>query len=183
MITTELMKKHTPKNITVGLYHDECPDCPTEFSDWKLVSFNQRHNSFGEIEDLEELKKRIKEGTAFSLSYFEHGQCSWSLSGEGSNCPWDSVSYAGVLYWEGEGKPEEEWARGFLEEYTNWCNGNVYGYTIEDEDGEEVDSCWGFYDAEYMFAEIGHNIRSIDKVKFVGGADFLSDYHQIERTA
>ncbi len=30
--------------------------------------------------------------------------------------------------------------------YGDWAWGNVYGYTLEDENGEEVEgSCWGFY--------------------------------------
>lgn len=35
-------------------------------------------------------------------------------------------------------------AQGFCEYYTDWANGNIWGYVIEDEDGEHVDSCWGF---------------------------------------
>lgn len=31
-----------------------------------------------------------------------------------------------------------------VETYGQWCNGEVYGYVVEDADGEEVDSCWGF---------------------------------------
>lgn len=29
--------------------------------------------------------------------------------------------------------------------WSYWAWGNVYGYEIEDSDGEHVDSCWGFY--------------------------------------
>jgi len=29
--------------------------------------------------------------------------------------------------------------------FGDWAFGNVYGYQIEDENGEEIDSCWGFY--------------------------------------
>lgn len=29
--------------------------------------------------------------------------------------------------------------------YSQWVNGDVYGYIIEDENGGEVDACWGFY--------------------------------------
>ena len=31
------------------------------------------------------------------------------------------------------------------DEYAAWLWGNVYGYRIEDETGEEVESCYGFY--------------------------------------
>lgn len=36
--------------------------------------------------------------------------------------------------------------------FEDWVYGNVYGYVIEDEDGESLDSCWGFfgnYNSEY----------------------------------
>lgn len=35
-------------------------------------------------------------------------------------------------------------AQGFCEYYTDWANGNIWGYVIKDEDGDTVDSCWGF---------------------------------------
>lgn len=33
--------------------------------------------------------------------------------------------------------------------YGAWCFGDVYGYSIEDSDGEHVDSCFGFYGSYY----------------------------------
>lgn len=32
-----------------------------------------------------------------------------------------------------------------IEEFLAWGNGEVYGYEVTDDDGEVVDSCWGFY--------------------------------------
>jgi hypothetical protein len=32
-----------------------------------------------------------------------------------------------------------------VEEYDNYLTGNVYGYVIEDPDGNHLDSCWGFF--------------------------------------
>lgn len=36
-----------------------------------------------------------------------------------------------------------------LDEYSAWRNGEVYGYVIKDDEGNELDSCWGFYGWEY----------------------------------
>jgi hypothetical protein len=45
-------------------------------------------------------------------------------------------------------------ARQACDVYSQWCNGDVYGYQVErvtacdhcgGEDAELVDSCWGFY--------------------------------------
>lgn len=98
------------------------------------------------------LRNKLRVGLAFYMSYYEHGLCRWSLAGEGSSCPWDSVGLAGVLVWEEPpsnmgAKTKEDRAkdaRNFLEEYTEWCNGNCYWYTIKDRDGTTIDSCAGF---------------------------------------
>lgn len=39
---------------------------------------------------------------------------------------------------------------GDLETYTAYVNGNVYGFTLHDETGELIDSCWGFYDLDHI---------------------------------
>ena len=31
-----------------------------------------------------------------------------------------------------------------VEEYARYLEGNVYGYTVESPDGEDIDSCWGY---------------------------------------
>ena len=36
-------------------------------------------------------------------------------------------------------------AEGDIETYKAWAEGDVYGYIVEDEDGERVDSRWGYY--------------------------------------
>jgi hypothetical protein len=35
-----------------------------------------------------------------------------------------------------------------IEALNTFVSGEIYGYTVEDESGEEVDSCWGFYDID-----------------------------------
>jgi hypothetical protein len=38
-------------------------------------------------------------------------------------------------------------------EYNQYLTGDVYGYTIEDANGEHIDSCWGFFGLEYCHEE------------------------------
>jgi hypothetical protein len=42
-----------------------------------------------------------------------------------------------------------------LAEYAAWCVGDVFGYTVTTQDGEEIDSCWGYYGND-SYAEGGH---------------------------
>lgn len=73
--------------------------------------------------------------------------------------PWDS-GVAGVMFdtpegvseCMGDGASDEQIAgalRCELEEYGRWASGECYGYVIEDEDGDTLDSCWGFIGFDY----------------------------------
>lgn len=164
----------------VKIFHDEDAESPMEFDgSWTLYSFNRRHvnyknpaaffGDFGEPND--ELKEKLNVGLAFILSYYEHGSCIWSRQGMGQQCQWDTVGVAGVLVWEHKpddlAKTIEERAKDadiFLATYTAWCNGEVYGYSVEEEvkkpcghmEIEHGDSCYGFFgpDLAYMFDNI-----------------------------
>ena len=54
-----------------------------------------------------------------------------------------------------EGSPEgpEKTLEQEVAEYDMYLRGDVYGYVIEDEQGEHVDSCWGFYGFDECLAE------------------------------
>jgi len=121
-----------------------------------------------------------------ALSYFEHGQCLWFVEDSaipaGVEFQWDGVRMAGV--WEPDDavrqaadslghKPATAARKTWMQKqaaaccttYTCWCNGEVYGYSIEvydkryHEAGElfdelddyrhdtpvHEDACFGFY--------------------------------------
>lgn len=95
------------------------------------------------------------------LACYQHGGESWSLSGQGMQCRWDTSNSAGVwvpdpyLRIELDGfKGEErrakakEYCSQFLRTYNDIVNGCVYGLVVEwyDKDGKDIDNdhCWGF---------------------------------------
>lgn len=39
--------------------------------------------------------------------------------------------------------------RAEVEVYDDFLSGQVYGFVVKDADGEEVDSCWGFYGGDH----------------------------------
>lgn len=51
-----------------------------------------------------------------------------------------------------DGNPTEEQLidglRGHFKEFSSWVEGSTYGYVVKDPQGEEIDSCWGFYGSE-----------------------------------
>ena len=177
----------------ISAHIDTDAECPNAWDGWRLVSFSHRHRSHQSPEryckGLDEagspipsnigLSRKLDTGTAFWLSYFEHGLCCWSLMGEGPQCRFDSVRVAGILLWE-RPPPElpagyqnrETDARRFLETYTAWANGQVYGFEIEriatcdgcgGEQAELVDSCFGFYGLDHCLSEAESYLQTATK--------------------
>jgi len=151
---------------TIEILLDQDAECPDGWDDqWKLYSFCTRHAHYANPGGLLQddfgntpigLRRKLTVGTAFFLSYFEHGRCRWGLAGSMDGMPdfqWDGVGVAGLLVWEHPvshlgpktRKDREADAECFLSAFTAWANGDVYGYVVRDDDGEELDSCFGFY--------------------------------------
>jgi hypothetical protein len=89
------------------------------------------------------------------LSYSSHG-CQCSLSSYPLR-HWEDNADGFILVSLEDAK--KEWHENTMEraikcleaevrEYSAWANGEVVGWIAEDEEGEEIDSCWGFYPDE-----------------------------------
>jgi hypothetical protein len=179
--------------LTVHLEHDDkCPGDPW----WKLYSFNRRHTNFKHPAELglgpldafgdpkvekRGLARKLKNGTAFILSYFEHGSSLWFLRGDyvpGVEFQWDGRRVAGLLVWDaklklGPKKDMKHEARSFLKGYTAWANGEVYRWEITDEQGNYVSSCSGYTAPDFMLKVIADKTRG-HEVEFVGDAKWLA---------
>lgn len=166
--------------VIVRIEHDEDCESPLECDDcegWMFCSFSRRHRSFVDPSSLDMgsigFRRKLACGTAFLCSYYEHGQCQWSLRGCGVSCPWDSVDVAGVLVWQGKPKDlrdnaalRRESAAAFLESYTDWCNGACYWFSVVevDDDGDEIrvlDSCGGFIGEEWVLETIRESLADV----------------------
>jgi len=55
-------------------------------------------------------------------------------------------------------KRVEEILEAEVEEYDQYLRGDVYGYIIEDNAGNQVDSCWGFYGYDIVKQEAASQI-------------------------
>ncbi len=197
--------------LKLKLWNDGDCENPCQDSDWKVYSFSRKHNSFRnpsfffvDSEDQSlglkpELLAQLDEGeTAFALSYYEHGNALWSLANEGPTCQFDSVKFAGFLIWEGSIEDLANWvgpiaevstkeerkkqARQFLDMYTKWINGSVYGYTLEDAENNEISSCSGCYNIEEMAESIREEVRGQAELKIEGDAAWLANHYDFTST-
>lgn len=177
----EILKTIEYKGCSIRIYQDSHPENPLECMDGQgeIRSFNSRHrNNVRSQEEADSLMEANPHHV--KLSYFEHGNCVWSVMGEKAlgtegDWRWDGVDFAGLWLPDKDclenikaqvdaellsiPTPENaadraqlfrakarEYARGVCEMYTQWCNGDVYGYDIVDANGDDVEGgCWGFY--------------------------------------
>lgn len=127
------------------------------------------------------------------LNYFEHGRCRWSrgdVDPAGGFDPggWDTSRSAGALILNPE--YADEWDEldpdrqieiidSFLDEFTAWANGDVFGYVIDrpikceccgNVEFEHVDSCWGFIVGWDWKDE--HRSFLADEIKSILAAEF-----------
>ena len=103
-----------------------------------------------------ELRVKVRTGLAHVLSYFEHGNSLWMLKDghqpAGVEYMWDGVRVAGLLVWNHDPSDmgaksyadRAKDAQSFLDEYNAWANGDGLCYTIEDAEGNMIDSCMGY---------------------------------------
>lgn len=153
------------------------------------------------------LASKLRAGTAFWISLYDHSSRTWTLKGEGYHDRWDSTVYAGILLWDHDpndiGRTYEERekaARTFIEEYTDWAEGNTYYYKIEkivadhgfdpemddvdDLEGvEEIDSCGGFIGEDWLTQNIREAIKDngLEDAELIveGDASWIADYHDL----
>jgi hypothetical protein len=148
--------------LTAKIFYDTDPQDPREWEPASTMAcFHNRYrlgddHDFSEPEDLVEFVNR-KDVVALPLYLYDHSGITMSTSPFG--CRWDSgqVGYIYMTYdeirkehgWTRITKARYDqvvkWLKGEVEVYDQYLTGEVYGFVIEDADGEELDACWGFY--------------------------------------
>lgn len=140
---------------------------------WWHQMYDMHHNIPDELSTEHVANWVHKHHCVLPVYLFDHGGI--TLSTGRFNCPWDS-GQVGFIYvslekarkwlgvnlkWNDLYEPTgttfhqqcEEMLREEVKAYNQYLQGEVYGYTIEDEDGNQMDSCWGFYEEDYCLTE------------------------------
>jgi len=143
--------------VTVAIYTDTAPFDPREEYE-HLATFVCWHPRLKlgdrQVQRMteDELMRSTNEGfkAVLPVYLYEHGGVTMSTAPFGD--AWDSgqVGWAYVTRRDakawgcGEDFDYEEAIRVEVREYDRYLTGEVYGYVIENAEGEELDSCWGF---------------------------------------
>lgn len=134
--------------------------------DWEEYECNQEERIYadpdraGKIEAaMEKRKAKVIESSYHMVDVYTYIHSGVAMkAGGGFSCPWDS-GRSGVIYakksdlreafqvkrlTKAKIKEIEAQMRVIVQTYGEWLNGEVYGFVVEDEDGEVMESCWGF---------------------------------------
>lgn len=177
------------KGYIVKIEQDECPINPREWDNLGVMVCNHRRYDLGD-ETLEcngvsfedDLKKHLegeglalKEVIVLPLYLYDHSGITMNI--DGFSCPRDS-GQVGFIYVSKKRVREEygvkriskelkERVIGILkaevEVYSQYLEGDVWGYSIEDCEGNFIDSCYGFYGYESAESEAKAFIDGICK--------------------
>ena len=173
--------------LTLRIEHDETPMGPREWDNLgTMVCFHRKYSlgdetdlrsgNFSGWDDLENhLRKELGARVILPLYLYDHSGITMSTSP--FTCPWDS-GQVGFIYATAEAirkgfevkritKKTLEKAQRCLEAevetYDQFITGEVYGFIVEDENGEEIDSCWGYFGREHAEHEGNESLRYHEK--------------------
>jgi len=143
----------------VSIHQDEDASAPENGNnDLFLVTTRNRHfvvqRKGFELDSIRDGEHK-KDYHALPLFAYIHSGVALSLwrGGQFSD-PWDSGQIGYVLVKKRQGfRNIRKAAESLMSEWNQYLSGDVWGYIVEDADGNNVDSCWGFYGLEYVQKE------------------------------
>jgi len=114
----------------------------------------EQYEKTGVYDDMDkaDLYAKIEERGTIIKGLFLYDHSGITISTSPFSCRWDS-GQVGWIYITKDKIEKEGWTPeqadkyldGEVEVYDNYLTGEVYGFRIEDADGEEVESCSGYY--------------------------------------
>lgn len=127
-----------------------------------------------EDDDYPALLAQAKKWGYVVLPLFLYDHSGITMSCAPFHCPWDS-GQVGIIFCSPQKRAKEgmtvpectNYLKGEVATYDQYLTGDVWGYVIKDEDGEEVDSLWGLYGEDYALSEA----KSVVDAEILGRED------------
>lgn len=166
----EMIKRN---GFTAHICYDSNPMNPRK--DWdnlgkivsrKLTSDEEFEFSGAKECDIKRLKTEFGATVILPIYMYSHG--GETINTTGFSCPWDSGQVGWIfattedickLYGCKRVNPAtrskvKQLLIDEIETYDQYIRGEVYGYVLFDNAGNEIDSCWGFYGLDYIKEEV-----------------------------
>lgn len=184
--------------VTIEINVDSDVESPSgQDGNWTHYSFSNRHVNYADPEKFFPngkptigLRRKLKVGLAFLCDYHEHGLCKWDRAASGHRDRWDSSPNAGLLVWEH--KPDDMGAKtmeerekdadAFLDQYTEWCNGNCHYIHATSDDGldEAIGELIGTEALEEAIKEVLADRGEQEEIEFTGDGAWIADHNDFK---
>lgn len=140
---------------SIRIERDELVEYPVEYDDVFTLYSNHRYfspdkhameelfNEEGNLPTLEQLNSSRSDYEHFRIYSYEHGMM--TVSARPFSCPWDSGLLGIVAVKKEDVSDTKKAFEDYVKTLDQVLQGDVYTFIIEDELGERVDSCCGFY--------------------------------------
>lgn len=142
---------------------DSDPVSPREFNNFgKILYTSSRYTLGDEQASSEEINIILNSKDYITLPVYAYIHSGIALNTTGFSCPWDS-GMSGIIY-VSKDRVREDFKKKLISKklynivldilksevdvYGKYLNGEVYGYEIINDDGDVVDSCYGYYGSE-----------------------------------
>jgi hypothetical protein len=158
------------KGYIVKIIADESPSSPRDWDNLGVMLCKHGKYDLGDadewgkldnFESWEEVRTALEKdwGAKVIIPLYLYDHSGITMNTTGFHCPWDS-GQVGFIYATAKQIKENfglkncsykakqrtaEILEGEVKTYDQYLTGEVYGFQIEDPDGEEIDSCWGYY--------------------------------------
>jgi hypothetical protein len=157
--------------LTVRIVQDYYPESPRKWDNLgEMYCWHQRYilgdkHQFSTPDEFQESDEYKNAAVILPLFLYDHGVISMSCGS--FSCPWDSGQVGYIVISKDKIRSEygcrriskariakvTEYLKSEVNCYDEYLTGQVYGYIVEDSDGNNLDSCWGFYGFEHVREE------------------------------
>ncbi|MES2515937.1 MAG: hypothetical protein V4580_17420 [Bacteroidota bacterium] len=175
------------ENKTLKIFLDQNPDTPRSWDNMAKMIFFGKHKHLGDNHEFraddysgwDEMEKAIcrKYNVAIIKKVYAYSHSGMTIALTPFSCKWDS-GILGFAVVTKEAIRENFMVKrvtkeliekatlvleGEVETLDQYITGDIYGFKVEDANGEEVDSCWGFFGADLKENGILDHIDEVDK--------------------
>ena len=159
--------KLTYESYAIEIVQDEDASSPRDWDNLGEILYTSTRYELGDRRvSSEEIQEIMDDDNEIWLPVYAYIHSGIWLATTPFSCPWDS-GMCGIIHVSKKDVYKEYGTTGTrdafgdararlrseIETLNQWFTGDVYGYTITDEAGEFLDSCWGFFGLDYCKEE------------------------------
>lgn len=163
-VTAEVLE---PK-LTVKIAHDDDPSNPRENDHIGVMYCEHGRYTLGD-KDAADPRQINSAEIVLRLPIYMYDHSGLTVSHGAFSCQWDSGQIG--MHYILKTTADKEWPgwtledlqnvlEGELEEYDYYLRGDAWGFVVEDENGDAVESCWGFLGDKLEYTGILDHIDS-----------------------